>query len=133
MSGGFERIDSRLEIDGKLVAKLQGSLPGNSELQDLYYQWQFYYAAYYDNYPHSVRGDAVEIELDRTGVTGFSVTSFAQTRMKLEAQMQGWLDCRSFSTLVPLLPCMSDREVIIIIESADDRIYRLPSATSAML
>ncbi|WP_373544423.1 CHASE2 domain-containing protein [Chamaesiphon sp.] len=80
------------------------------------------------NYPHSVRGDTVEIELDRTGVTGFSVTSFAQTRMKLEAQMQGWLDCRSFSTLLPLLPGIGDRdsEVIIIIESADDRVYRLP-------
>ena len=87
LSDGFDRIDSRLEVDGKLVAKLQGSLPGNSELQDLYYQWQFYYAAYYDNYPHSVRGDAVEIELDRTGVTGFSVTSFAQTRLKLEVHV----------------------------------------------
>jgi CHASE2 domain-containing sensor protein len=134
LSGGFDRINSRLEVNGKLVAQLQGSLPGNSELQDLYYQWQFYYAAYYDNYPHRVRGDAAKIELDCTGVTGFSVTSFAETRMKLEAQMQAWLDSSSFSTLAPLLSRIGDapqgrlrdEEVAIIIESADDRIYRLP-------
>ena len=138
LSSGFDRINSRLEVDGQLIAQLQGSLPGNPELQDLYYQWQFYYAAYYDNYPQPVRGDPPQIELDSTGVTGFSVTSFAQTRAKLEAEMLAWLDTSSFSTLAePLLwslcnhrAAASERlrptEAIIIIESADDRIYRLP-------
>ena len=137
LSSGFDRINSRLEVDGKLVAQLQGSLPGNPELQDLCYQWQFYYAAYYDNYPQPVRGDNPQIELDSTGITGFSVTSFDRTRQQLETQMREWLDCRSFSTLAaPLLLHAGDlaaqperlhhSEVIIIIESADDRIYRLP-------
>jgi CHASE2 domain-containing sensor protein len=129
LSGGFDRINSRLEVDGKLVAQLQGSLPGNLELQDLYYQWQFYYAAYYDDYPQRMRGDAAKIELDHTGVTGFSVTSFAQTRLKLEAQMLDWLDSSSFSTLAePLLWSIGERdaEVTIVIESADALIYRLP-------
>ena len=137
LSSGFDRINSRLEVDGKLVAQLQGSLPSNSQLQDLYYQWQFYYAAYYDNYPQPVRGDDLQIELDSTGVTGFSVTSFDRTRAQLETQMLAWLETSSFSTLAaPLLwhigelASQSERlhqsEVIIIIESADDRIYRLP-------
>jgi len=137
LSNGFDRINSRLEVDGKLVAQLQGSLPGNAELQDLCYQWQFYYAAYYDNYPQAVRGDNPQIELDSTGITGFSVTSFDRTRQQLETQMREWLDLSSFSTLAePLLWHAGDlaaqperlhhSEVIIIIESADDRIYRLP-------
>jgi CHASE2 domain-containing sensor protein len=131
LSEGFDLINSRLEVDGKLLAQYQGSLPGNSELQDLYYQWQFHYAAYYDNYPyaHSLRSNAAKIELDSTGVTGFSVTSFAETQIQLEAQMLDWLDSSSFNTLVePLLWSIGDRhaEVIIIIESADERIYRLP-------
>ncbi len=139
LSSGFDRITSRLEVDGKLIAQLQGSLPGNTELQDLCYQWQFYYAAYYDNYPdrHPVRGDTTKIELDSAGVTGFSVTSFDRTSQQLGTQMRDWLDRSSFSTLAePLLwhigalasqpERLCQHEVIIIIESADDRIYRLP-------
>ncbi|WP_310413353.1 CHASE2 domain-containing protein [Chamaesiphon sp. OTE_8_metabat_110] len=136
LSSGFDRINSRLEVDNQLVGQLQGSLPGNPELQTLYYQWQFFYAAYYDNYLHAVRGEPPKIELDTTGVTGFSVTSFAQTRAKLEAEMLAWLDTSAFSALAePLLWRIGNAaapersrptEAIIIIESADDRIYRLP-------
>jgi CHASE2 domain-containing sensor protein len=128
LNGGFDRIDSRIEINGKLVAQLQGSLPGNSELQDLYYQWQFHYAAYYDNYPHPVRGDAAKIEIESTGLTGFSITSFAQIRIELETQMRSWLDSSSFEQIGTHLreKLSADEETIAIVSSADDRIFRLP-------
>jgi CHASE2 domain-containing sensor protein len=128
LSRGFDRINSRLEVNGKLIAQQQGSLPANSELQDLYYQWQFCYAAYYENYAHPVRGDAPKIELDLTGITGFSVTSFAQTRVQLEAQMQEWLDCSCFRSIGAHFreELSRDEEVVIILETEDDRIYRLP-------
>jgi CHASE2 domain-containing sensor protein len=128
LNGGFDRIESRLEVNGKLVARQQGSLPGNSELQDLYNQWQFYYAAYYENHSHPVRGDGAEIELDPTGVTGFAVTSFGQIRSELETGMRAWLDGSSFSPIGERVrqATLADGEVIISIATEDDRIYRLP-------
>ncbi|PSB40144.1 hypothetical protein C7B77_28760, partial [Chamaesiphon polymorphus CCALA 037] len=129
LNGGFDRIECRLEVNGKLVARLQGSLPSNSELQDLYNQWQFYYAAYYENYAHPVRGDGAEIELDPAGVTGFAVTSFGQIRADLELGMQQWLDCSSFGQIgdrVRQAAIADGAEVTISIATEDDRIYRLP-------
>jgi CHASE2 domain-containing sensor protein len=128
LNGGFDRINSRIEVNGRLVAQQQGSLPGNATLQELHYRWQFDYAAYYDNYFHAVRGEAAKIELDNTGVTGFSVTSFEQTRIELERQMRSWLDNSCLSQIGTYLRSRvsSDREIITIVESADDRIFRLP-------
>ncbi len=126
---GFDRIDSRLEVDGKLVAKQQASLPSNSELQDLHYQWQFCYAAYYDNCLDPLRGNGgTTIELDSTGIAGFSVTSFAETTIDLAREMRHWLDSSSFSAIGADLQqrFSQNEEITIVIESEDDRIYRLP-------
>jgi hypothetical protein len=92
LNTGFDRINSRLEVDGKLVSQTQGSLPSNSELQDLHYQWQFGYAAYYENCVNLLRGS---IELESTGITGFSVTSFEETTIELAREMRRWLDSSS--------------------------------------
>jgi hypothetical protein len=126
LSVGFDRINSRIEVNGKSIAQQQASLPANPQLQDLFYLWQFYYAAYYDRYPCQSRGEGAEIELDLTGVTGFSVTSFDRTRVQLETQMREWLNCGSFVTMPPNLQPAVSQETIVIIESEDDRIYRLP-------
>ncbi|WP_295620224.1 CHASE2 domain-containing protein [Chamaesiphon sp. GL140_3_metabinner_50] len=128
LNEGFDRTNSRIEVEGRLVAQQQGSLPGNATLQELHYRWQFDYAAYYDNYFQAIRGNAAEIELDNTGVTGFSVTSFEQTRIELERQMRSWLDNSSLSQIGTYLRSRvsSHAEMIIIVESADDRIFRLP-------
>jgi CHASE2 domain-containing sensor protein len=129
LHSGFERIESRLEIDGKLVAKTQASLPSNLELQDLHYQWQFCYAAYYDNCGDLLRGTSSNIELDATGMTGFSVTTFAETTIELAREMRRWLDSSSFREIGDRLYGLchyGEDEVIIAIESEDERIYRLP-------
>ncbi len=126
---GFERIETRLEVDGKLVAKIQASLPSNLELQELHYQWQFCYAAYYDNCGSLLRSNSGNIELDDTGIAGFSVTTFAETTIELAREMRLWLDNSSFREIGDRLYGLcydSEDEVIIAIESADERIYRLP-------
>jgi CHASE2 domain-containing sensor protein len=128
LSEGFAQISSRLEIEGKLVAQKYGSLPSNSALQDLYYRWQFYYAAYYENYPNPMRGEEIEIELDSTGITGFSVSTFQETRIDLERAMRQWFDCECFE---PISLDLRDKlepnqELIIIIETEEDSIHRLP-------
>jgi CHASE2 domain-containing sensor protein len=125
LNTGFDRINSRLEVDGKLVAQTQGSLPSNSELQNLHYQWQFGYAAYYENCINLLRGS---IEIESTGITGFSVTSFEETTIELARAMRQWLDISSFCEIGTQLHdrLIQDKEVIIIVESADDLIYRLP-------
>jgi CHASE2 domain-containing sensor protein len=125
LNTGFDRINSRLEVDGKLVAQTQGSLASNLELQDLHYQWQFGYAAYYENCVNLLRGS---IELESTGITGFSVTSFEETTIELAREMRRWLDSSSLREIGTQLHdrLIQDKEVIIIVESADDRIYRLP-------
>ncbi len=128
LSEGFAQISSRLEIDGKLVAQKYGSLPSNSALQDLYYRWQFYYAAYYENYPNPLRGEDIEIELDPTGITGFSVSTFQETRINLERAMGEWLDKECFEPISLDLrdKLEPNREIIIIIETEEDSIHRLP-------
>lgn len=128
LNSGFDRINSRLEIDDALVAQTQASLPGNSELQDLHYQWQFCYAAYYENCVSPLRNDPDSIEIDRTGITGFSVSSFAETTTELAREMRQWLDTSSFGEISTQLHqhLIKTAEVVIIIESTDDRIYRLP-------
>jgi CHASE2 domain/CHAT domain len=128
LSEGFAQISSRLEIDGKLVAQKYGSLPSNSALQDLYYRWQFYYAAYYENHPNPLRGDEIEIELDSTGITGFSVSTFQETRINLEQAMGEWLDRECFEPISRDLRHKLDpnREIIIVIETEEDDIHRLP-------
>ncbi len=128
MSEGFAQISSRLEIDGKLVAQKYGSLPSNSALQDLHYRWQFYYAAYYENYPNPLRGEEIEIELDPTGITGFSVSTFQETRINLERAMCQWLERECFEPISLDLRQKLDpnRELIIIIETEEDTIHRLP-------
>jgi CHASE2 domain-containing sensor protein len=128
LSEGFAQISSRLEIDGELVAQKYGSLPSNSALQDLYYRWQFYYAAYYENYPNPLRGEEIEIELDSTGITGFSVSTFKETRIDLERAMGEWLDCECFEPISRDLrhKLEPNREIIIIIETEEDSIHRLP-------
>jgi CHASE2 domain-containing sensor protein len=131
LNSGFDRIESRLEIDGRLVAKSRASLPSNAELQDLYYQWQFGYTAYYDNCVELLRGSSSQrIELDDTGITGFSVTTFAETTIELARAMRGWLDSSSFREIGDRIQALCDRsedeEVVVTIESEDDSIYRLP-------
>jgi CHASE2 domain-containing sensor protein len=128
LSAGFAQISSRLEIDGKLVAQKYASLPGNSALQDLHYRWQFYYAAYYENYPNPMRGENLEIELDPTGITGFSVSTFQETRINLERDMRQWLDTPCFEAISLDLQDKLDpnRETIVIIETEEDTIHRLP-------
>jgi CHASE2 domain-containing sensor protein len=127
VSAGFDLINYRLEIDGRLVAQKQGSLPSNPELQNLHYQWQFCYAAYYENCVNMLRGDSGAIELENTGVTGFSVTSFEETTIELARSMRDWLAGESFSEIGADLQhrCKQDT-LVIIIESADEYIYRLP-------
>lgn len=121
LNSGFDRIDTRLEVDGKLVAKTQASLPSNAELQELHYQWQFCYAAYYDNCGDLLRGNSSNIELDDTGITGFSVTTFAETTLELAREMRRWLDSSSFREIGDRLSELcshGEDEVIIAIESA---------------
>lgn len=133
-SAGFERINFRIEIDGQLLAQKHGSLPSNWELQNLHYRWQFHYAAYYENCLDSLRGNDGSIELDRTGIEGFSVTSFEETTIELAQEMCQWLDCCSFqaigthlqTTLAQRYRSTPAEQVIIVIESEDDWIYRLP-------
>jgi CHASE2 domain-containing sensor protein len=134
LNSGFDRIDSRLEIDGKLVAKTQGSLPGNPELQDLHYQWQFCYAAYYESCLNLLRNQPLpqpqpaRIELDSTGITGFSISTFEETTIELAKEMRQWLDNSSFRKISHQLQSglHPAQEAIVSIESEDDLIYRLP-------
>jgi CHASE2 domain-containing sensor protein len=129
LTTGFDRISFRLELAGQLIAQTQASLPGNSALQDLHYQWEFCYAAYYDNCVDSLRGaNNRRIELESTGISGFSVTSFAETTIELAREMRQWLNSGSFGKIGTQLTNQlnQDTESIVTIESADDRLYRLP-------
>jgi CHASE2 domain-containing sensor protein len=128
LSAGFSQVTARWERNGQLVAQQQGSLPSNSELQKLQRQWQFYYAAYYDNYIGDLRANSSEIEIENTGVTGFSVTTFQEARHKLEQEMLNWLDSSSFDPINRQLRSQlpDHDEVVIIVETEDDRIHRLP-------
>ena len=128
LHSGFDRINSRLEVDGTLVTQTQASLPGNSALQDLHYQWQFCYAAYYENCVSHLRNHHNSIEIDRTGITGFSVSSFAETTTELAQAMRQWLDTSSFGEISTQLDqhLLKTAKIVIIIESTAEQIHRLP-------
>jgi CHASE2 domain-containing sensor protein len=128
LSAGFSQITARLESGGQLVAQQQGSLPSNLELQHLQRQWQFYYAAYYDHHSGDLRENVPKIEIESTGVTGFSVTTFQETRQKLEQEMHDWLENSSFDPISCQLRSKlnNHHEVVIIVETEDDCIHRLP-------
>jgi CHASE2 domain-containing sensor protein len=128
LNEGFSQVTARLESSGQLVAQQQGSLLGNIELQNLQRQWQFYYAAYYDHYSGDLRENDSSIEIEHTGVTGFSVTSFQETRHKLQQEMCKWLDSSSFDPINRHLRSKLNvsEDIVVIIETADDTIHRLP-------
>jgi CHASE2 domain-containing sensor protein len=132
LNEGFSQVTARLESSGQLVAQQQGSLPNNIELQNLQRQWQFYYAAYYDHYSGDLRENDTphdsSIEIEHTGVTGFSVTNFQETRHKLQQEMCKWLDSSSFESINRHLRSKLNvnEDIVVIIETADDTIHRLP-------
>jgi CHASE2 domain-containing sensor protein len=128
LSDGFRQVTTRLESHGQLIAQQQGNLPSNLELQNLQRQWQFYYAAYYDNHADHLRANNPKFEIENTGVTGFSVTTFQETRQKLGQEMRNWLDSRSFEPISRQLrsKLAHHDEIVIIVETADDQIHRLP-------
>ena len=81
-----------------------------------------------ENCVNVLRGNGNTIELENTGITGFSVTSFEETTIALARGMCQWLDRKSFGEIGADLQhhCRKYEAIVIIIESADDRIYRLP-------
>jgi hypothetical protein len=67
---GWPHVIAVLERDGHTIGQVQGSLPNNLELQNLYYRWQFGYAAYYEQSFSTLRGQYSEIEVEDTGIEG---------------------------------------------------------------
>jgi CHASE2 domain-containing sensor protein len=124
---GFDQVRCRLVRDAELVNQTRGSLPGNSRLQDLHQQWQSLYDAFYCN-SYSLRGGDSTIEIDNTGITGYSVATFQEARTDLERCMRLWLDSTLFNPISSQLrtELRRDEDIVIIIETEDDLIHRLP-------
>jgi CHASE2 domain-containing sensor protein len=125
---GFQHISSVLEKDGRIIAQVQGSLPPNPELQSLYYRWQFSYAAYYETAQSIVRGEHPPIEIEDTGIEGFSENTFQETYTQLQQCMFEWLESPSFSKISNQLRLkfQEDDEIAIIIETQNEFIHCLP-------
>jgi CHASE2 domain-containing sensor protein len=125
---GFQHISAVLEKDGHIIAQVQGSLPCNPELQSLYYRWQFSYAAYYEPVQSIVRGQYAEIEIEDTGIEGFSENTFQETYTQLQQCMWEWLESPSFSKISNQLRLkfQEDDEIAIIIETQNEFVHRLP-------
>jgi CHASE2 domain-containing sensor protein len=125
---GWSQVSAVLEKNGRTIAQVQGSLPHNLQLQNLYSLWQFGYAAYYEQFFGVLRGQHPEIEVEDTGIEGFSVTTFQEASEQLQHCMLTWLESPSFSAInnQMRLRFQPDDEITIVIETEDELIYRLP-------
>jgi CHASE2 domain-containing sensor protein len=124
---GWPQVSAVLKKNGCTIAQIQGSLPENLQLKNLYSLWQFGYAASYER-SFSLRGQHPEIEVEDVGIEGFSETTFQETYDQLQQCIWTWLESPSFSNINNQirLRFQPDDEIAIVIETDDEFIYRLP-------
>jgi CHASE2 domain-containing sensor protein len=125
---GWPQISATIEKHGRTIAQTQGSLPNNLELQNLYRRWQFCYVSHYEQSFSILRGNYSEIEIEDTGIAGFSANTFQETNSQLQQCMLDWLASPSFSNINNQLRLkfQEDDEIVIVIEADDEFIRRLP-------
>jgi hypothetical protein len=128
LQNGFRQINLVLEKNGSVIAQEQGSLPGNIELYNLSNRWKFGYDAYYDSSLNKLRSYGADIEIEDSGIEGFSTSTFAETCAEFQQCMEEWLESVSFSEIgrEMLLQFQKNDEIAIVIETADEFIQRLP-------
>jgi CHASE2 domain-containing sensor protein len=128
LQNGFQQVSLVLEKNGSVISQEQGSLPGNVELHDLYNRWKFGYEAYYETSLSTLRGHGAEIEIEDTGIEGFSTSTFPETCAEFQQRMVEWLESASFSKIgnQMRLRFQENDEIAIVIETADEFIQRLP-------
>ncbi|MGG6269041.1 CHASE2 domain-containing protein [Leptolyngbya sp. AN03gr2] len=122
---GFAEVWMRLEVNKMLVAQESGSLPPQPELHQLYENWRFLHEAFYEQ--RHVRGRSA-IEIEATGITGFSEANFRQVSEQVRTVMQRWLSSEPFMNIERQLRTMLNRSdtIEIILETQNDRLPRLP-------
>jgi hypothetical protein len=125
---GWLQVSAVLEKSGRTIAQVQGSLPNNLQLQHLYSLWQFGYEAYYEQSFSVLRGQHPEIEVEDTGIEGFSAITFQEACNQLQHCILTWLESPSFSNINNQirLRFQPDDEITIVIETEDELVYHLP-------
>ena len=135
---GFSTVNVRLEGSGGLIAQKSGCLPADLDLARFLMEWQFLYAAFYEQQRYRLRGEggqvieAVEeledIEFEETGITGYSEQEFREIVKALCFQMQTWLNSAGMLEINNLLRTwlQADEEIQVLIETDDRRLQQLP-------
>ncbi len=138
---GFPTVDVRLEDGGGLIAQKSGWLPDNRDLARFLMEWQFLYAAFYDQQRYRLRGEVVEaiapvpvvedfddIEFEETGITGYSEQAFREIGKAVGCQMQTWLSSAGMVEINNLLRTrlQADEDIQVLIEVRDCRLQQLP-------
>ena len=134
---GFSTVNVRLEGSGGLIAQKSGCLPADLDLARLLMEWQFLYAAFYDQQRYRLRGEGVqvatveeleEIEFEETGITSYSEQEFREIVEAVHCQMQTWLNSAGMLEINNLLRTwlQTDEEIQVLIETDDLRLQQLP-------
>ncbi len=128
LQDGFQQISLELEKNGERIVKEHGELPANPQLQNFFRLWEFGYGAFYENSLMTLRSHPGEIEIEESGIEGFSTIDFPETCAQLRQCMRDWLASASFSRIGDLirLKFQQDDEIVIVIETANEFIPRLP-------
>ncbi len=139
---GFPMVDVRLEGGSGLVAQKSGCLPGDRDLARFLMEWQFLYAAFYDQQRYRLRGEGgqavatmvatveelEEIEFEETGITSYSEQEFREIGKAVRCQMQTWLNSAGMVEINNLLRTwlQADEDIQVLIETDDRRLQQLP-------
>lgn len=141
LQAGFPTVDVRLEDGGSLIAQKSGWLPDNRDLARFLMEWQFLYAAFYDQQRYRLRGEVVEaitpvpvvedfddIEFEETGITSYSEQAFREIGKAVGFQMQIWLNSAGMVEINNLLRTrlQTDEDIQVLIEVRDCRLQQLP-------
>jgi|GEM_PF-2470971 len=138
---GFPTVDVRLEDGSSLIAQKSGWLPDNRDLARFLMEWQFLYAAFYDQQRYRLRGEVVEeiaplpvvedfddIEFEETGITSYSEQAFREIGKAVGFRMQTWLSSAGMVEINNLLRTrlQADEDIQVLIEVRDRRLQQLP-------